>query len=1146
MSLNSRNKSFQEMTGHIHYNPVIHFEIQGEHTPRNLQALEWCREGAELFAANISQAYAYFELAQRLCLSISGVFYALAICHARFGNPEAATKMLRQELKNRNPHPNAHMLLQDIEKRFRLENEPKQPLQNKRDEAGITIFALPKAFCGHNGVIQRNAIKSWTLLDPRPEIILFGNEKGTAEIARELGLRHIPQVKCNEHSTPMVDDLFFRGQDAATCPIVAYINADIILMSDFLPAIHQAAGRFSSFFMIGRRWDLDVSSSIDFSDPGWEKRFRDHILSAGKLHEATGIDYFVFTRGLWQSIPPFAIGRTSWDNWFVYQALKQESPVIDATEAVFIIHQNHGYEHVRGGEHETWNGAEAKRNLALLGGYENVRTVEHATWKFTDSGIEKPGSVRAPHVAAETHLPLRLMQVETFYPHMLNFLYSADPQLSQRSSDDQVKAVLGHGLNAVHVLAPFIQELGGYETRFVAANCIHAQMKWAQENGLSLSTQGNWLHDIVRAQIESYKPDVLYTTDPVTFDSRFIRSLGWKPDLIVAWHASDIPPATDWSEIDVIVSPLAGLRQAALERGAGSAEQFMPGFPGWIYEHIKDIRPQFDVVFCGQWSIGQHARRNQYLQHLALAASQKPPRFSCAFYLSGEVDTIGPEVARFNRGQRYGIPMYEALRSGKIALDARGSIRSLTSGGTAKRATQDVAGTETANMRIFEATGSGVFLLTELHENLSRLFEIGKEIETFRDENELVDKIAYYATHEDEREAIARAGHERCLQDHSMQNRARDLDRIIRSHVSKPGEKPLAAANLNRTTKAVQEARRVLSLDPTNSEAIDVLFQVSDFDEARQAFSRSVIRTSRSSPPRPWTPSSAGEENAEATAMARGAMELAQDPKNFEPLKLLAQDTLGKPFLEYAPAGWQTVLENQSKSGWNSLKAVASEIAKWEEFRRNVQGTGPLGFSHEHTDLSVVREVPFHNVHITFAYVLAAAAHMRRNLSVLDWGGGLGHYYLLGKAVMPATALDYHINEVPVMAEAGKLLNPDVNWYSDERSLERPYDLVMINGSLQYMQDWKNFLRRISRAVSVGGYLFLTRLPVVDHSPGFVAIQRAYGMEMLHQQLNAKEVLSTVRSTGLRLVREFVVGDRPFVQNAPEQCELRGWLFERE
>src|SRR5436309_411668 len=43
----------------------------------------------------------------------------------------------------------------------------------------LTLFAAPKPFRGHIGIIQRNAITSWTKLQPRPEIILYGTQECT-------------------------------------------------------------------------------------------------------------------------------------------------------------------------------------------------------------------------------------------------------------------------------------------------------------------------------------------------------------------------------------------------------------------------------------------------------------------------------------------------------------------------------------------------------------------------------------------------------------------------------------------------------------------------------------------------------------------------------------------------------------------------------------------------------------------------------------------------------------------------------------------------------------------------------------------------------------------------------------------------------
>jgi putative methyltransferase (TIGR04325 family) len=254
-----------------------------------------------------------------------------------------------------------------------------------------------------------------------------------------------------------------------------------------------------------------------------------------------------------------------------------------------------------------------------------------------------------------------------------------------------------------------------------------------------------------------------------------------------------------------------------------------------------------------------------------------------------------------------------------------------------------------------------------------------------------------------------------------------------------------------------------------------------------------------------------------------------------------------RPVLEFNPGGWKAPFEDD-QSGWNVPGVVEAETEKWEAFRNNLKGPGPLGFSHESTDLSVTRNLFFHNVHISYAYVLSLAARQKNELSVLDWGGGLGHYYLLGKTVLPDVDLDFNCREVALMCERGRQLCPEVRFYEDDSCLDRTYDLVMINGSLGYFENWKDVLSRVSQTVE--SYLFLTRALTVRRSPAFVALQRTevynYDSQMLTQVFNETELLEQVAQSGLRLVREFVVGDGPTIVGAPEQCRDCGWLFRRD
>ena len=186
-------------------------------------------------------------------------------------------------------------------------------MSSASSSATLTLFATPKRFQGHIGAIQRNAITSWTRLNPKPEIILFGTDEGTQEITREHGLRHVPSVKTNQWGTPLVSDLFGQAETIGSGSVLCYVNADILLFDDFPQAISRISTWSDHFLMVGRRTDLDVTGPVDFQ-ADWAEQIRDRALREGKLQIARSVDYFAFSRGLYPAMPALAIGRFWWDN----------------------------------------------------------------------------------------------------------------------------------------------------------------------------------------------------------------------------------------------------------------------------------------------------------------------------------------------------------------------------------------------------------------------------------------------------------------------------------------------------------------------------------------------------------------------------------------------------------------------------------------------------------------------------------------------------------------------------------------------------------------------------------------------------------------------------------------------------------------
>ena len=99
----------------------------------------------------------------------------------------------------------------------------------------ITIFITPKGFDrDHIAMIQRNAIRSWKALGNDVDILLIGDDPGVEENAKALDVRYVKDVKRNSSGTPMLDDIFRIAREKSDSPLLAYVNADIILKPDFV------------------------------------------------------------------------------------------------------------------------------------------------------------------------------------------------------------------------------------------------------------------------------------------------------------------------------------------------------------------------------------------------------------------------------------------------------------------------------------------------------------------------------------------------------------------------------------------------------------------------------------------------------------------------------------------------------------------------------------------------------------------------------------------------------------------------------------------------------------------------------------------------------------------------------------------------
>ena len=254
----------------------------------------------------------------------------------------------------------------------------------------VTLFSIAKPFLGFADIAQRNAISSWRRLTGF-EVLLFGDDDGTARAAEELGVKHMPGIRRNEHGTPLVSSAFEMARAASDTPYMMYANCDIILLDTFRPCFDRLS-QFESlpeFLAIARRIDLPFRELIDFGDRDQRQELKRRVQADGVPSSIVCKEFFLFSRTLYQAVPDFAVGRGNWDNWMLYSVKQRGIPVIDMSPCTRIVHQNHDYTHQPRRKFAVYvSGPEAKQNQKLAGG-RHLIAGSTATWTLRENGLRR-------------------------------------------------------------------------------------------------------------------------------------------------------------------------------------------------------------------------------------------------------------------------------------------------------------------------------------------------------------------------------------------------------------------------------------------------------------------------------------------------------------------------------------------------------------------------------------------------------------------------------------------------------------------------------------------------------------------------------------------------------------------------------------
>jgi spore maturation protein CgeB len=352
-------------------------------------------------------------------------------------------------------------------------------------------------------------------------------------------------------------------------------------------------------------------------------------------------------------------------------------------------------------------------------------------------------------------LIVRVLIVDTCYDAFLQRHYAATPGLAEASYARQWRALMDTFFGTADSYSHYLGELG-HVAQEVVVNCEPLQDAWAREHGLGR----RWRRRpppqaIALAQADDFRPDVVYVQNLGVFPAGTLRRLG-VGRLLVGQIASELPGREQLAAFDVIFTSFPHYVPRLRELGL-RAEYFRIGFDPRVLRLLGSKARSTAVAFVGGLGRLQHRRGNELLERAAR-------RLPIEFWGVGVDDwPPGSPVRTHYRGEAWGLDMFRILAGARIVLNRH----------------IDVAEDNANNMRLYEATGAGALLLTDEKRNLAELFEPGREVVTYGDEDELVERARYFLEHESERAAIARAGHERTLREHTYAARMRELAQLV-------------------------------------------------------------------------------------------------------------------------------------------------------------------------------------------------------------------------------------------------------------------------------------------------------------------------------------------------------------------------------
>lgn len=288
------------------------------------------------------------------------------------------------------------------------------------------------------------------------------------------------------------------------------------------------------------------------------------------------------------------------------------------------------------------------------------------------------------------------------------------------------RLVIKDGYASSYILLPAFQDKSE-DVFYTIWDYERLQLLWAREHGLKT----NDLDEIKLAQLEEYMPDVFYNMSAF-YDNNFIKKLGGNAGCKrVYWNGIIEREPRTFLDYDGQLSLHRPYVEYWKKRGLAACE-LQPAIPGSWGKYARSDK-SIDVLFYGQFAKAFFGSRNKLVEgllhykfdsgrdircHLQYERQRRfVPSFLTPFQLPGIVKNYAlPPL--------YGEELYKTIGQARIVVNAY----------------TDNNLDFKSNMRLFEATGLGAFLISE-DGAYPDGFEPGVDFYTFKDMDGLISQI---------------------------------------------------------------------------------------------------------------------------------------------------------------------------------------------------------------------------------------------------------------------------------------------------------------------------------------------------------------------------------------------------------------------